>query len=100
MIDIYRFIYPDSKRYTWRKKNPIKQARLDYFLISSSMTDAVNSVDIIPGYRSDHSILEMQLNIDNFTRGCGIWKFNNSLLKNKDYLDMVNKVILEENFFN
>ena len=97
-VDIFRLTYPKSKRYTWRKKNPVKQARLDYFLISRSMIDIVDSVDIKPGYRSDHSIVEMQLSIDNFTCGSGTWKFNNSLLKNQDYLNLINKIIMEEKY--
>ena len=32
MIDPFRENFPKLKRYTWRKKNPLKQARLDYFL--------------------------------------------------------------------
>ena len=96
MVDIFRHMNPDKKRYTWRKKNPVKQARLDYFLVPSSLTDIVETIDIKPGYRSDHSIVEMQINITNFLRGSGIWKFNNSLLKNQDYLNLMNKVIAEE----
>ena len=36
LIDPYRQLYPDSFRYTWRKKNPFKQARLDFFLFIES----------------------------------------------------------------
>ena len=39
LIDIFRLCHPNDKRYTWRRKNPIKQGRLDYFLISNSMFD-------------------------------------------------------------
>ena len=78
------------------EKNPVKQARLDYFLLPNSLTDIVETIDIKPGYRSDHSIVEMQININKFSQGSGIWKFNNSLLKNQDYLNLINKVIIEE----
>jgi exonuclease III len=37
LIDPYRQLYPDSYRYTWRKKNPFRQARLDFFLFTESM---------------------------------------------------------------
>ena len=77
-------------RYTWRKRNPIKQARLDYFLVSSSMTDIINSSSIMPSYRSDHSIIEISINLCEFKHGKGYWKFNNSLLKNQNYLNMIN----------
>ena len=66
------------------------------FLVPNSLTDIVETIDIKPGYRSDHSIVEMQINTNKFVQGSGIWKFNNSLLKNQDYLNLINKVITEE----
>ena len=43
LIDIFRELNPEKRRFTWRRKNPIKQARLDYFLTSRSMTDLTGS---------------------------------------------------------
>ena len=59
LIDLYRNCYPNTKRYTWRRKNPIKQARLDYFIVSSTFIDLITSVNIRPAYRSDHSMTEI-----------------------------------------
>ena len=72
LVDVYRYLYPNQKRYTWRKKNPIKQARLDYFLATASMTDIIDKCNINPGYRSDHSILELQISINTFKQGKGL----------------------------
>ena len=36
MVDPFREIYDDLRRFTWRKANPIKQARLDFFLVSET----------------------------------------------------------------
>ena len=96
LLDIYRTLHINTRRYTWRRKNPLKQARLDYFVISASMADIISKCDIKPGYRSDHSIIEIQIRINPFVRGKGIWKFNNSLLYEKDYLTLINETILEE----
>ena len=60
------------------------------------MTDIINSSSIMPSYRSDHSIIEISINLCEFKHGKGYWKFNNSLLKNQDYLNMINKTIEEE----
>ena len=60
------------------------------------MSDLISKSTIRSSYRSDHSILELDISIHKFKAGRGIWKFNNSLLKNKDYLDTVNKCIEEE----
>ena len=37
IIDPFRESNPQLKRYTWRRRNPLKQARLDFFLTSESM---------------------------------------------------------------
>ena len=96
LVDVYRYLYPNQKRYTWRKKNPVKQERLDYFLANTSMTDIIDKCSINPGYHSDHSILELQISINTFKQGKGLWKFNNSLLKDENYLELVNNLIQEE----
>ena len=60
------------------------------------MTDLVYNCDIKVGYRSDHSILFLDITVNKFSMGKGIWKLNNSLLKNKSYVDLINNVIKEE----
>ena len=93
LIDAYRLHNPQKTRYTWRRKNPLKQARLDYFLISDTLCDLVSNSDIIPGYRSDHSIIKLDISINKFERGKGTWKFNTSLLKLPEYLTLINSII-------
>ena len=66
------------------------------FLTSRSMTDLTGSCSIQPSHRSDHFILELTISISHFVTGCGTWKLNNSLLKNPDYLNMINAVIEDE----
>ena len=96
LVDINGVHNPDVMRFTWRRRNPIKQASLDYFMISSSMTDIINSTSIMPSYRSDHSIIEMNINLSEFKHGKGYWKFNVSLLKNQNYFNLINEIIEEE----
>ena len=96
LLDIYRNTHQSIRRYTWRKRNPLKQARLDFFLVSSTMTDLIDKFDIKAGYRSDHSIISMDMVSNNFSIAKGIWKFNYSLLKNKEYLKLINEIIEDE----
>ena len=42
LVYIYRVHNPDVMQFTWRRRNVIKQARLDYFTISSSVTDCTS----------------------------------------------------------
>ena len=94
--DTFRLMHPSLRRYTWRRKNPIRQARLDYFLISHSMHDIITNCCINPGYRSDHSIVQINIQLSKFYHGRGLWKFNCSLLKDDKYASLVNKLIQEE----
>ena len=96
LTDIYRNLHPNDKKFTWRRKNPLKQARLDYFLISNTMVDLVKCCTIKPGYRSDHSSVHLEIRLLQFQIGKGIWKLNNSLLSNMEYLDLIKKVIADE----
>ena len=93
LVDPYRELYHDLKRYTWRKTNPNKQARLDFFLISETIMQCVNDLEILPSYRSDHSSVVLSLEINDFIKGKGLWKFNVSLLKDKTYVDTIKKCI-------
>ena len=71
-------------------KNPIKQARLDMFIASSNILDIINKCKIRLSYRSDHSIIELEILLNKFNHGKGVWKFNNSLLENTKYLNPIN----------
>jgi len=93
LVDPFRELYPTLRRYTWRKKTPTKQARLDYYLISKNLMAKVEQVTIDNTYRSDHAAVILKLNLNNIKRGKGLWKFNTSLLHDKDYVKIVKQVI-------
>lgn len=93
LTDPFRELYENSRQYTWRKRNPVKQARLDFFLVSEAIMPSVNDVKIISSYRSDHSTVALSLEINEFKNGKGLWKFNTSLLKDKIYIEEVKKCI-------
>ena len=50
---------------------------------------SVDDLEILPSYRSDHSTVVLSLEINNFVKGKGLWKFNVSLLKSKTYVETV-----------
>ena len=96
LVDSFRYFHPKLRRYSWRRRNPVKQARLDYFIISKSLTDLILSSLILPGYKSDHSILELTIEINTFIRGRGVFKLNCDCLKDIEYLTTINNVISQE----
>ena len=94
LADIWRENNPDCKRYTWRRPNPLKQSRLDYFLLSDLLIWYFEDADILPGYRSDHSMVTLTLQLKHSNKPNTFWKFNASLLRDKEYVDEINSEIL------
>ena len=95
LCDILRENNPETRLYSWRKFNSFKQARLDYFLVSEEIKVDIKDTKIIPGYRSDHAIVTISINKNDFKKDKPFWKFNNSLLKDIKYADEIKKVITE-----
>ena len=95
LIDTFRHFFPTKLQYTWKKENPVKKARLDFFLATRTLTDILKNCKISPGYRTDHSMIELHLTINTFERGKGTWKFNCDLLRNIEYANSINNLIDE-----
>ncbi len=95
LIDIWRNIYPQTRRYTWHSRG--KASRLDYLFISEELYNNVMECDILPGVLSDHSILMVELqendNVEN--RGKGFWKFNNTLLHDIEFVKRLKEILLK-----
>ena len=61
--------------------------RLDFFLVSYGLLEYVYKAEIGPGFfLSDHSSITIGLVPFLQVRGKSYWKFNNSLLEDKDYV--------------
>ena len=60
------------------------------------MRDIITKCSNNPSYRSDHSMIQIQFAFNNFQKRRGIWKFNNSLLKQNDYPELINRIIHDE----
>ena len=88
MHDIWRIKNPTTRSYTWSQSEPQILPRLDYWLISNSLTD-VCTVDIIPSIKTDHSAITLE-DVDDKARGPGIWKLNCSLLSDEEYVERIN----------
>ena len=85
--DIWRIKNPESRQYTWKRKNPTIKSRLDFWLVSDSLFDSVHSVDIEPSVRSDHSAISLTLkSLNSNKKGKGYWKLNNSFINEADYI--------------
>ena len=91
IFDSYRLKNPDKQEYTWEVLNPvIIRERLDVIFVSNSLQDYVTETGIIPPHKtcSDHGISFVKIKGFGIpSRGPGVWKFNNVLLEDPNFLN-------------
>ena len=86
LIDIWRLRNRDKRQFTWRKRNFIKQRRIDFWLISDDLQDDIKRTKITPAIKTDHSAISLSVNsLKNQPFG-PYWKFNSSLLDDDNYI--------------
>ena len=74
--------------------------RLDYFLISDNLQNSVIKTDIKSSYKSDHSLISINLNLNEIPKGPGVFKLNNSLLLDTAYQTSIRNAINNITDFN
>ena len=97
LVDIWRQQHPDDRNFTYHCKigNEYVFTRLDFFLVSFGISNLIKSSSIKPSILTDHSLVDLNLCIQNNKRGPGFWKFNCALLYDDNYVQMIKNAIQE-----
>jgi len=71
------------------------QCRLDYFFLSKSLRSLIADVKIVADIFSDHCALCLSVHTEEqkTKRGPGFWKFNNSLLTDGTYVELITQKV-------
>lgn len=91
VVDIWRFCNPERFRLTWRSGQ--RKSRIDYILIPQSLVQMIEDVDILPAFITDHSLPVITLLENRNPRGKGYWKLNSSLLRDGEYVEIINQLL-------
>ena len=83
LIDAWRVLNPDSSRFTWRQKKPEIHCRLDFFLINQCTFCNIINAEILAGYKTDHSMITLQISLHSNTRGRGLLLPSTAKILNK-----------------
>ena len=95
VFDILGLFHGDEKEYTWCRFNPFIARRLNHILCNMSLFNNTVVCDIITIPGTDHRGVTVEFQLTDVSRGPPYWKFNENLLKNAAYLDLINHVIDE-----
>ena len=94
--DVWRDQNPDTLQYSWVKNQGTqgrKASRIDYALVSAGLDQKIPNCMYKSGVMSDHRAFFVVLDIDYVDRGVGYWKFNTSLLRDREFLKEMNNEI-------
>ena len=90
LTDIYRAIHPSTRTYTYESKSLRLKSRIDFFLVSKQFINYVIKAETRTSIAPDHKAIFISLKIENhFARGPGTWKFNNLLLQDENFLQLI-----------
>ena len=92
LIDLWQVLNPEVKRYSYiRKKHKnslgVIGSRIDYAPVTPGISHCIPNIEYKYGYKTDHSMLYLELGVCDRTRGPGYWKFNNSMLRDVDFVN-------------
>lgn len=90
LVDAFRELHPNSREFSWFNSDCSIRTRLDNFFVSSNFVPFVQHCDISPCCFSDHDFVNLHFVVnDNFARGPGLWKFNNTLLSDSSFYSFI-----------
>ena len=96
--DIWRSLNPGKQTFTWFRnslssESGSSRARLDRFYGPPNILSSVHSSKIIPCTLSDHFAVSLQIKLPSAgQRGSAYWHFNNSLLSDNSYKQIINNL--------
>ena len=90
LIDIQRVHHPKLRKFTYESKSLRLKSRIHFFLIAKDLTVCIKKSEILSAIAPDHNAISISLTLPNkCPRGPGFWKFNNTLLKDPQYIDKI-----------
>ena len=89
-LDIYKQFHADTKSCTYETKNSKLNSRIEFFLVSRPISYNVQRTEVRSSVAPDHKAIFLGMELQSeLKRGPGTWKFNNTLLEDQDYIDLI-----------
>ena len=89
LVDVFRAKNPNKKSYTYESKALKLCLRLDFFLLPQHLIHLVEQIETLVSNAPDHRAVKLKFKCSNNRRGPGLWKFNNSLLDDEGYVNLI-----------
>ena len=89
-IDIWRYLHPTRKQFTWSARNGSLSSRIDLIGCPVAWVPSMSSCEILPFPFSDHCAVLLSGSFPSLIPpGPGVWKLNISILENDGYFELI-----------
>ena len=89
LVDVFREQKPNKKSFTYESKSLKICSRIDFFLIPRYQIYLVEQIETVTSNAPDHKAVKLKFKCPNSKRGPGLWKFNNALLEDEGYINLI-----------
>ena len=93
LYDAWRLHNFQNKEHTWRHKSKLISRRIDYIFCSENVMNKCTHSFIYDMPFTDHRAVVADILTTDTKFGPNYWKFNNALLENNDYVQMIKNII-------
>lgn len=91
LLDSWRYMNPNSKKYTFYSPPHLSFSRIDYIFISEHLAHLVEQADIGPISLSDHAQVTLEMQPLRPTELSLSWKINASLFHDDNFIKFLEK---------
>ena len=89
LVDILRIKHPGKRCFFYESSALKMKSRIDFFLIPKSLIASTKTADIKTAIAPDHKAIRLFLQFESKKKGPGLWKFNNSLLNDDTFVNLI-----------
>ena len=89
LIYIFRKQYPQKLSFSYESKALKVCSRIDFFLVALSLSKCVVNIHTKASNAPDHNAIKLSLELSEERRGPGLWKFNNALIDDEEYVNRI-----------
>ncbi|KAL5020752.1 hypothetical protein ScPMuIL_002165, partial [Solemya velum] len=95
LYDIWRHRNQESKVYSWKRviQGELKMSRIDFYLVSKNLGNFIKNVFYKHTTLSDHDFIYMKIDFSRIEKGPGVWIFNNTFLKDDNFINEIKSLI-------
>jgi len=94
-VGAWRALNPKGSRLHMATEKARSTLQVRFFSCRSDHLCNTLSADILPGYKTDHSVITIQISLHSNNRGQDFWKLSTSLLNDIEYVKKIRVIIKE-----